>query len=34
LEDTEVGDAAAGEAYIRHSAIGVNFVDRYHRSGL
>jgi NADPH:quinone reductase len=33
-EDAEVGDPAAGEARIRHTAIGVNFVDTYHRSGL
>ena len=34
LEDITVGDPAAGQARIRQSAIGVNFIDTYHRSGL
>jgi NADPH2:quinone reductase len=34
LEDVAVGDPAAGQARIRHTAIGVNFIDTYHRSGL
>ncbi|ABS27184.1 quinone oxidoreductase [Anaeromyxobacter sp. Fw109-5] len=34
LEDVEVGAPGAGEARVRHRAIGVNFVDTYHRSGL
>jgi NADPH2:quinone reductase len=34
LEDVEVGAPGAGEARVRHRAIGVNFVDIYHRSGL
>jgi NADPH2:quinone reductase len=34
LEDVEVGAPGAGEARVRHTAIGVNFVDTYHRSGL
>jgi NADPH2:quinone reductase len=34
LEDVAVGDPAQGQARVRHSAIGVNFVDTYHRSGL
>ena len=34
LEDVSVGDPAAGQARIRQSAIGVNFIDTYHRSGL
>jgi NADPH2:quinone reductase len=34
LEDRAVGDPGAGEARVRHTAIGVNFVDTYHRSGL
>ena len=25
---------AAGEARVRHTAIGVNYIDTYHRSGL
>src|SRR5688572_1953847 len=33
-EDVEVGDPGPGEARIRHTAIGVNFVDTYQRSGL
>jgi NADPH:quinone reductase len=34
LEDVAVGDPAAGQARIRQTAIGVNFIDTYHRSGL
>ena len=34
LEEVSVGDPAAGQARIRQSAIGVNFIDTYHRSGL
>jgi NADPH2:quinone reductase len=33
-EDVQVGDPGPGQARIRHSAIGVNFVDIYQRSGL
>src|SRR6202162_6230960 len=33
-EPVEVGDPGAGEARVRHTAIGVNFIDTYHRSGL
>jgi NADPH:quinone reductase len=33
-EDVEVGDPGPGQVRIRHSAIGVNFVDTYQRSGL
>lgn len=33
-EDVEVGAPAAGEARVRHTAVGVNFIDTYHRSGL
>ena len=29
-----VGDPGPGEARVRHTAIGVNFIDTYHRSGL
>jgi len=32
-EDIEVGQPGAGELLIRHTAIGVNFIDIYHRSG-
>jgi NADPH2:quinone reductase len=34
LEDVAVGDPGPGEARVRHTAIGVNFVDVYHRTGL
>ena len=33
-EDVQVGDPGPGQVRIRHSAIGVNFVDTYQRSGL
>ena len=33
-EDVEVGDPGPGQARIRHTAIGVNFLDTYQRSGL
>jgi NADPH:quinone reductase len=33
-EDVEVADPGAGEARIRHEAVGVNFVDIYQRNGL
>jgi len=34
LEDVQVGDPGPGQARIRHTAIGVNFIDTYQRSGL
>jgi len=34
LDDIEVGDPGEGQAKIRHTAIGLNFIDTYHRSGL
>ena len=34
LVDREVGEPSAGEIRIRHHAIGLNFIDCYHRSGL
>ena len=34
MDDVPVGDPGAGQARIRHTAIGVNFVDTYQRSGL
>ncbi len=34
LEEIDVGDPGPGEARVRHRAIGVNFVDTYHRTGL
>jgi len=33
-EDVAVGAPGPGEARVRHTAIGVNFIDTYHRSGL
>lgn len=33
-EDVSVGDPAHGEARVRHEAVGLNFIDTYHRSGL
>jgi NADPH:quinone reductase len=33
-EEVEVGEPREGQARVRHTAIGVNFVDTYHRSGL
>ena len=34
VEAIAAGPVAAGEARVRHSAIGVNFIDIYHRTGL
>src|SRR6266702_6197654 len=34
LEEIEVGPPGPGQALVRHAAIGVNFVDTYHRTGL
>ena len=34
LEEVEIGAPAPGEARVRHHAIGLNFIDTYHRSGL
>jgi NADPH2:quinone reductase len=34
LEEVAVGDPGQGEARVRHNAIGVNFIDIYHRTGL
>jgi NADPH:quinone reductase len=34
LEDIALPEPKAGEAKVRHHAIGVNFIDTYHRSGL
>src|SRR5256885_795496 len=33
-EEVAVGNPGPGEARVRHTAIGVNFIDTYHRSGL
>ncbi|HEY5897392.1 MAG TPA: quinone oxidoreductase [Burkholderiales bacterium] len=34
LDDVQVAEPGAGQVRIRHTAIGVNFVDTYQRSGL
>ena len=34
IDDVQVGDPGQGQVRIRHTAIGVNFVDTYQRSGL
>src|SRR2546427_10774930 len=34
IDDVPVGDPGPGQVRIRHTAIGVNFVDTYQRSGL
>ena len=34
LEDVEVGPPGAGEVQVRHTAMGLNFIDVYDRSGL
>src|SRR5437763_15284923 len=34
VDEVQVGDPAPGQVRIRHTAIGVNFVDTYQRSGL
>lgn len=33
-EEVELADPAAGEARVRHQAVGLNFIDIYHRTGL
>ena len=32
--EVDVGDPGAGEAIVRHAAIGLNFIDVYFRSGV
>lgn len=34
FESVVVGDPAPGEVRVRHAAIGLNFIDTYHRTGL
>ena len=33
-QDVEIGEPVAGEIRIRHAAVGLNFIDVYHRTGL
>ena len=34
LEEMEFGEPGPGQVRVRHTAIGVNFIDTYHRTGL
>ena len=34
LENVDPGTPGPGQALVRHKAIGINFIDTYHRSGL
>jgi NADPH2:quinone reductase len=34
FEDYDPGQPAAGEALVRHEAVGLNFIDVYHRAGI
>ena len=34
FEDVDAGDPPAGWVRVRHTAVGVNYIDTYHRSGL
>ncbi len=34
VEPLEIGEAGPGEAVVRQTAIGLNFIDTYHRTGL
>ncbi|AEG94295.1 quinone oxidoreductase family protein [Ramlibacter tataouinensis] len=34
IDEVEVGEPGAGEIRIRHRAVGLNFIDVYHRTGL
>lgn len=34
FEEAPVGETGPGEVRVRHTAIGVNYIDTYHRSGL
>ena len=33
-QDVEVGSPGEGEVLIRHTAVGLNFIDTYQRTGL
>lgn len=33
-DDIEVGDPGPGEIRVRHTVVGLNYIDTYHRSGL
>jgi NADPH2:quinone reductase len=34
IDDIDISAPGPGEALIRHTAVGINFIDTYHRSGL
>ncbi|MCZ6447897.1 MAG: quinone oxidoreductase, partial [Alphaproteobacteria bacterium] len=34
VDEIEVGAPGPGEVLVRHTAVGLNFIDTYHRSGL
>jgi NADPH:quinone reductase len=34
LDEIALGEPGPGEALVRHAAIGINYIDTYHRSGL
>jgi NADPH2:quinone reductase len=34
VEEVQVGDPGPGEVRVRNTAVGLNFIDTYHRSGL
>src|SRR6478609_11405873 len=34
FEEVAVGDPGPGQARVRHTAVGVNYIDTYHRGGL
>lgn len=34
FEEVAVGQPAAGEVRVRHTAVGLNYIDTYHRTGL
>jgi NADPH2:quinone reductase len=34
LDEITIGDPGPGQVRVRHTAIGVNFIDTYHRTGL
>ncbi|MGY9005875.1 MAG: quinone oxidoreductase family protein [Alphaproteobacteria bacterium] len=34
IDDIDISEPGAGEALVRHTAIGLNFIDTYHRTGL
>ncbi|MBT3330654.1 MAG: quinone oxidoreductase, partial [Rhodospirillaceae bacterium] len=33
-EDVKLGKPKKGQAQVRHTAIGLNYIDTYHRGGL